>query len=803
MVGVLPLFIQLSLLLFSIGLALFLFHISNPSFLITTVIFGIGVLYFAITTSISVFVTSSPFHSPLSRTLGAAYRYVHTCFCPDIKWFLSPDMDTTPASALGRLHRGTQIFLQKLRPYLEKDFVDPIGATTMDEVQIVTAASALQRIHDNAPNSQHSERVQSSVWQIAGSPTLRIPPLFGPPPWVFDTRNDQGYHMSLPLDKVAALMAISSRPWPQNRPRNRAIASNSFIRPRSISESPWDRLVYGVFHVVRESDPKHSDTVEAKPDDLISMLQRNELGGEETIWLLNTLSDLRSHRLLLKEDPSFIEVCLGILSCQGRKWSYEPPADIVLLEAVVTYAAISCASNRAYRRKILNNSRQYPWLLLNLRNTELVRKMVEGVRDSHRRQLISILFLVLSLMWGRSEHFAAQHFAIITANSDFNLYTSALTAIARAIGDVGLSTIGRMLVAPPGQSLTSIIKDSIERTDCYVQEELLRNYDRLLGASRDPDPNILAILLLLSKQLPSSVVDLLHDLDLTLENPWLKRVARVIARLDIPDGPNRDMRSFGDHKVHNMIAALSLRRYAEANPTQYTESLLLASFLGSRELAVSALALEYYMQTILSSSDPSAPPRYFGRAVRAVFNLKLPGHQLKMGWKILDMFVKGFESLSDEWRRTFAEAFFTLSRQPLKKLRDDREISTAESELEKILTWEYFHEDEREFERTGPRYSGLDWMMKAWSLHLSQQSGTTIDDSTRGEARPQVSGGPMINEGFVLCALLKLLGAALDAALYNLVAQIIPNIRQFVQPFEHPDHSEYRSRIEELILIEQ
>ena len=60
MVAVLPLLIQLSLLLFSIGLVLFLFHISTPSFGITTVILGVGVLYYAITTSIPIFVTSSP-----------------------------------------------------------------------------------------------------------------------------------------------------------------------------------------------------------------------------------------------------------------------------------------------------------------------------------------------------------------------------------------------------------------------------------------------------------------------------------------------------------------------------------------------------------------------------------------------------------------------------------------------------------------------------------------------------------------------------------------------------------------------
>ena len=50
MVGILPSLIQLSLVLFSIGLILFLFYISTPSFGVITAIFGIGILYYGMTT---------------------------------------------------------------------------------------------------------------------------------------------------------------------------------------------------------------------------------------------------------------------------------------------------------------------------------------------------------------------------------------------------------------------------------------------------------------------------------------------------------------------------------------------------------------------------------------------------------------------------------------------------------------------------------------------------------------------------------------------------------------------------------
>jgi len=186
----------------------FLFHIRRPSFCITTVIFGIEILYYVVTTSISVFVTSSPFHSPLSRALARLYRHAHAYFCQPIDRLSSRAMYTTPLTALGRVHRYIQITLQKSRPYLENDFVRPVSAATMDEVQLSTATSALQRIHDSAPNSEHSEALQGSVWLVAGSSTLRIPPLFNLPSWIADRCNDQEDFSHLPPAMVVALVAV-------------------------------------------------------------------------------------------------------------------------------------------------------------------------------------------------------------------------------------------------------------------------------------------------------------------------------------------------------------------------------------------------------------------------------------------------------------------------------------------------------------------------------------------------------------------------------------------------------------------
>jgi len=296
---------------------------------------------------------------------------------------------------------------------------------------------------------------------------------------------------------------------------------------------------------------------------------------------------------------------------------------------------------------------------------------------------------------------------------------------------------------------------------------------------------------MLPKHVPSDTIEGLKDVNLELNNPWLRLAARVVARLDIPDGPGLPIGSFYDHRVHNMIAALSLLRYADGAVSEYTEFLLLESFLESREPSISSTALGYYMKTAISYPRLPAPHSSLSAAVSAAFNFISLDHLLWMGWTILDIFVDGFETLSVEWRRSFAEGFFTLSRRPLLNSRGDTESMTRESELEQILTWEYFHEGEQERERTDSEFSGLDWMMMAWSLHLSQHSGRKIEGSGEGTTESPNLSEPTVNEEFVLRALCKLLDAAPP---YQLIP-IIPKLSELVQWFDDTELLEHRRMI--------
>jgi hypothetical protein len=803
MVGILPLLIQISLLLFSIGLILFLFHISKPSFGVTTAIFGIGILYYAVTTSISVFVTSSPFHSPLSRTLARVYHRGHVYFCPRFNCFTGPSMDIAPATALGRVHRSVQIILRKSRPYLEKEFEDLVATIRLDEVQLSTVASALQRIHDSAPNSQHSEALQWSVWQVAGSATLITPPLFTLPHWILERENDEEYFSYRPPAMLVALVAVSLRaPWSWQVEFMTTV--RALLYRMENSNDPWTQVVLvvsGYINYKYNSQNAEIECLKQAESNLATLTRRKELPIDESYWLLSALSEHRDEWWRPKKEPFLIVICLAILSGYAPKWGHP---DIVLLEAVVTLTAMSCSPKIANRLHLLTSSREHPWLLRNLRNPAIFATWFEDTPSDYHKQFISLLFLVIyALICRRSYPLAVQYLSIITANGDLPLYTSSLTAIAPAMRDSALSIISRMLVAPQAEELIPIIRHSTLYDDRLFQEELLKNYDLQLGAGEKPDPNFLAILLMLSKHVPSDTIEELKIVNLELKNPWSRLTARVVARLDIPDGSGLPMGSLCDHRVRNMIAALSLLRYIQGMVTQYTEFLLLESFLESRELSISSVALGYYMKTTISYPGSPAPSYCLSAAVSAAFNFILPDHLLWMGWNILDIFVDGFETLSVEWRRSFAEGFFTLSRRPLLRLRGDMGLMTQESELEQILTWEYFHEEEQEREWTDSGFSGLDWMAMAWSLHLSQHSRRKTDDSGQGKANSQNLSAPVVSEEFVLRALCKLL----DAAPPHQLIPTIPELCEFVQWFDDTELPEYRrmisTRIREATRIHQ
>jgi hypothetical protein len=214
MVAILPLLIQISLLLFATGLVLVPFYISTPSFCITTAIFGVGVLFHALTTSISVFVTSSPFHSPLSRTWA---RCINTCTPISVEeliisysdlWIIPQKQPWVVSTEV------SMIILQKSRPYLEARLCRTnCSHNSGRSPAFHWQPRPCKEFMKGVPDSQHSEALQWSVWQVAGSPTLRVPPSFALClPGFLTDENDEEYLSCTSLQPCwSTLVAVSLR----------------------------------------------------------------------------------------------------------------------------------------------------------------------------------------------------------------------------------------------------------------------------------------------------------------------------------------------------------------------------------------------------------------------------------------------------------------------------------------------------------------------------------------------------------------------------------------------------------------
>ena len=151
--------------------------------------------------------------------------------------------------------------------------------------------------------------------------------------------------------------------------------------------------------------------------------------------------------------------------------------------------------------------------------------------------------------------------------------------------------------------------------------------------------------------------------------------------------------------------------------------------------------------------------------------------------------MDGFDKLSIEWQETFAEAFFTMSRQPLRS--ENGQNSTLVTELKGILTWKYFYKEKQEPGFTDRVFSGLDWMALAWSLNLSQRSGMTTTVLAQRAAQPPDLREPLESEEFVLQVLCRLL----DAAPYYSILPIIPKLRQFVEWFDDTELLDYQHMV--------
>ena len=792
MVAILPILIQISLLLFSIGLALFLFHIDTYSSAIIIAALGIGFLFYAITTSISAVITSSPFRSPLSRGLGALYRRFHAAICPRIDYFYSNGMDITPISFHASLLSRFRLFLLNARPYPEGQLVEPFADDITDSINLNVSKKALEWLYRNVPTSRHSEQLHCAVWTTASSPAFRTPLFLPIPPWIMaQFQYVPSFLDGYPPATGLALATIYSR---TDQP-DRGLAQTMLDRLKPAA-TPWHELVRVMIKSVFEPEASH---------EIISLIRKRNLEIKELIWMLETLHQYCSNRIrwlgIVRSERVLIAICREslrslIIDVEGLA----TPEGSLLADSAIILAAdallpLPPLRDRQWQPLLLERESR-PWTLPSLRNTLLIRRIVESSHstefDSALLPLAQEFFFLLFIYLVRRESrvLATSYLNIIAGNDRTALWAPVLATFASTMTHSEVILSARLWATPLEDRATLIQGYNFEYTPTIERDymtDLFTTYDAHLGDTHDPDPAILVALLSNSTPRYSSTAEWLTKNP--LRNSWWYLTALTIVGDVIPD--DRVPEVWNDYRILNLIASKQLQRIhsqsARLSPPQQFP--IVASFLQSQEFIIALLALKLSIANMEpipisgGANNPTpaqSPPRHLPNSVQVIFNSDLPRQQILQSWVAIQALVDRWDNIPADWRCAFVTAFWPLSRRPLPRLKYESKDGALKNALKQVITWDFVQamQEEPEFAEC----DGFDWFIALW--YLGRVIEHEDDDVNPGEKDQE---GGMLEEtadisgSLVLDALCKLLSATPDV----LIIPLLPRIQVFIHHMDH------------------
>jgi len=814
LVAVLPFLIQISLLLFFLGLALFLYQITALSCGIITSILGIGVLFYATTTTISIFVTSSPFRSPLSRAIGALYQRIFSILCPSTTEFFSESLDTPPTLSLQSLRRRFQFYLGKLRPYREDDFVEAFTDVPGDPVQFRVSASALEWLHNNAPDSYHSEGLHWTVWRTMGAAAFREPLLIKMPQWLEHQSRSLVYLRRFPHTSLRALCTVLL-----HCDHSSDFTGQVLISQLKLSPDPWDHLVARLCSALF---PDMARLLKGEPlHEIADTIRSNSFNVDQLLWITEILSNhcLKSVVTQFYDVRAYLNICGAVLWAQAKilgalssPASSDNAKDAILVDASIALAAIVLLSGdqRPQMQSILTQRRRRPWMLPALRSEDLITQLAEAVRTPGRDRDFTLFakhffFLIPLYLIRRGSHQLTLRYArIIKGNDQLVSWSRVLSASVPAMTFLECASMIGLFMTP---EIGSYSTGSPTRHGSTFIVQIFQEYDIMLGGMEDPDPNILVALAYHGLPISWSKKDIgdwFHSNP--PRNPWWALAVRAITGLETSSTHPALPQSCENPRVLDIIAAASLRRYEDRNwRPERPGNGLLALFMQSREYAIASIALKYYVQEIgamtfipenaSGASGPSAaplPPRHLPNAVQIIFSPCVETHQLAEGWMILDSIMRLWPVLSSAWRRVFAMAFFTVSSQQRPRRRGDPYRNTPYDQLNNIITVEYVEDFVLlQWPVVG---DGLDWMVVLWEMWSKEIPG-------RQEEMPEsnITGQLGAGTGRMAPGVLKILSNLVMATPETVIGPLIPRIRQFVytcQPDDGVTRDEVLTRLQ-------
>jgi hypothetical protein len=783
MVATLPILMQVSLLSFSIGLALFLSDFSMWSCGAITFLLGIGVLFYIVTTLISVFVPASPFRSLLSQGLGVLYQQILSKVLPTVEDLMSHEMDHSPATWFVSQKRQLQHLLYRFQPYSEENFVKPFGDCPEDPMQLKYAAIALEWLHNNLSGSQESRHIYWTVWHVAGSAVFRAAPKLKMPQWIMDCyhdiNNDTCGDFSLPPTELCTLTSV----------RMRSINTKEYSRNTSYLlnknlVAPWDKLVAGVDSLVHQG----AFFSKTNSNSIVNIILPNEYSTDGLLWLVDTISQFwLSGALHMHEPQGFIDICHSILFCfirEKRRGEIPQVKGILLLNAVVTLAAIVLLpKNDDSLESICTGQKDSPWLLSSLRSPELLERMVGSAHSKEVLHSANQLFFLLFLLFLRRNSFvlASQYFDIIVRDDSFSHWTSMLAKHALHMGGSEIILVIRLLMTEKTQRLQLYVDTAIDYPVVHGTDiqDVLQRYDEQLEDSEDPDPAFLGAILSID---PKNIQNEEGVQPQLLKNSWCVLAAQAITKREISD---QYFQFQADHTLPSLITAAVLRGCDWYDFAKGGGFRFLASSLQFHEFRIVQKAFWNYIVVMGDSALP--PPEHLSNAVQIIFNHHLTLPELVEGWNILQKMLSQWELIQPKWQQAFARSFLPRTYRQLPQLREDLPIHTGLASLQRVFTWEYIQamKDTPQIEDC----SGIDWFKKLSTI--------TKESVKNGEAPKLPLGAKKQDLETVTLSLPAALEKLVLATPIEVLIPLVPEIKEFISEFGMADapHADTFKRI--------
>ena len=657
----LPSLIHISLVLFFIGLALYLLQVHPLPAFLSIAIFGFGVFVYFFSIVIAAVDGFSPFRSMYSRALGVLYRRLYPHISPTLI-----SCSALPQTTFEKIHKRVSMFILKYEPLSEQAILEP---TSSSLTQIISNTSIMIFNKIWSPVSKQDTSVGAK--NISTSILLQLD--------VSHLRPSHHFHFPLPYESsnpsikeaegIAYSVCMMRPKWVD---RDFAKTMRTVIDVLQQSSDPWHRLVASFTTVwVKRAESELSKwgisgtwlaklSVAGHKDDILHRISNVVFSAERWYFVLSSIYALfapGSGDLDSKEIRALIEILVRLLQkgVRGSNSVPNPRTDFWLYitisvldeqtpvqygppisERTLSGCILGAQDISAYGNSMTRDPENFRRLL------QLSRK--HNLEQSLMRQcLIPILYILISSKPGDQQQIRLinQYLEIIADEMGvFNWNTNILELLyTQNYSEVNLAYT--VLCILKGSCPCALLGYNASEVTTTIMHE----YDLILSAANvEPTSPILELL--------EEVIDFPSQITgLELQNPWLTLYTYNLAHSpfssDIP-------LTWCPAGISITAKHLNLYDSGEVTP----EMDLIIFFLSSPSISIACQALHWYLR-LEENALISGLTQHLTAIFPNIFRKGLSTDENHMTWSLLvDVLLPSLGGMSTQEKGNFVEVFF-------------------------------------------------------------------------------------------------------------------------------------------------